>query len=427
LIQEVFHDLIFDMIKDKKVLSWALYDWANSAYSTTVMAGFFPLFFQKYWSAGADSTITTTRLGTAISVSSLIIAIISPILGAVADLRSHKKLYTFLFMIVGALSCAWMFFIDRGDWWSAILAYGISMMAFNASCVFYDSLLPYVASGRGLDYASSLGYAVGYLGGGVLFLFNVIMLSFPEKFGLAGKEEAVKFAFLTVGLWWIIFSFPLMKNVPEPKSAFKGSFFEMISLSFGSLWKTLRSLFKERNLLYFILAYWLYIDGVYTVMTMAVDYGVSLGLEAKDLMMALLLTQFIGFPCAWAFGTVTFRWGLRKPILVCIQAYAVTVVLATQMRTALHFYALALMIGVVQGGVQSLSRSFFAQMIPRESSGEYFGLFNLVGKFASILGPLIVAWTVYFTGEHRLGMAGLLVLFLLGGGLLLKVKELERS
>jgi MFS transporter, UMF1 family len=412
------------MIKDQKIFSWALYDWANSAYATTVMAGFFPLFFQKYWSAGADSTITTTRLGTAISVSSLVIAMISPTLGAIADLRSHKKLYLFLFMVLGAVSCSAMYFIGQGAWWPAIVAYGISMMAFNASCVFYDALLPYVAEGRKMDYASSLGYAVGYLGGGLLFLFNVIMLLFPEKFGLSSKEEAVKFAFLTVGVWWFVFTFPLMKNVPEPPSGFSGSFSEMMRLSFRSLIRTVQDLFRHKNLFYFVLAYWLYIDGVYTVMTMAVDYGISMGLDAQNLMIALLLTQFVGFPCAWAFGLVTTRWGLRKPILLCIAAYGLTVILATQMSKDWHFYVLAIFIGMVQGGVQSLSRSFFAQMIPRESSGEYFGLFNLVGKFASILGPLIVGWTVYFTGQHQMGMMGLLVLFVLGGGLLWKVREI---
>lgn len=413
------------MIKDRKIFSWALYDWANSAYATTVMAGFFPLFFQKYWSAGTDSTVTTSRLGTAISVSSFIIAMISPVLGAVADLRAHKKLYTFLFMILGVLSCGWMYFIGQGDWASAILAYGISMMAFNASCVFYDSLLPYVAEGRQMDYASSLGYAVGYLGGGVLFLFNVIMLLFPEKFGLHGKEDAVKLSFLSVSIWWFVFSLPLMKNVPEPKSEFKGSFGQMMTLSFSSLMKTMRSLVRDKNLLYFTVAYWLYIDGIYTVMTMAVDYGVSIGLNGESLMTALLVTQFIGFPCALAFGFVTRRWGQRKPILLCIFVYALAVILATKMSQSWHFYALAIMIGAVQGGVQSLSRSFFAQMIPRESSGEYFGFFNLVGKFASILGPLIVGWTVYFTGQHQMGMMGLLILFITGGGLLWKVKELD--
>jgi len=415
------------MIKDKKIFSWALYDWGNSAYSTTVMAGFFPLFFQKYWSVGADAAITTTRLGTAISVSSLVIAILSPLLGAVADLRSHKKLYLFLFMLLGVISCGSMYFIGEGQWWPAVIAYGLSMMAFNASCVFYDSLLPHIAEGRKMDYASSLGYAAGYLGGGVLFLLNVTMLLFPEVFGFSGKEEAVKFAFLTVSIWWFVFTFPLMKNVPEPRSDFRGSFGKMISLSFASLGRTLRDLFRHKNLLLFVMAYWLYIDGVYTVMTMAVDYGVSLGLEAKHLMIALLLTQFVGFPCTWAFGTFTSRWGLRKPILCCVAAYGLTVMLAAHMSQSWHFYALAIFIGMFQGGVQSLSRSFFAQMIPRETSGEYFGLFNLVGKFASIMGPLVVGWTVYFTGEHRYGMMGLLVLFVLGGGLLLKVREIKRA
>jgi UMF1 family MFS transporter len=413
------------MIRDKKVFSWALYDWANSAYATTVMAGFFPLFFQKYWSAGADSTLTTNRLGTAISISSLVIAMFSPILGAIADLRSHKKLYLFLFMLLGVVSCSSLYFIGQGDWWPAIVAYGVSMMAFNASCVFYDSLLPYVAEGRKLDYASSVGYAMGYLGGGVLFLINVIMLLFPEKFGFDGKEGAVKFSFLTVGVWWFVFTFPLMKNVPEPRSEFKGSFAQMMNLSLASLWRTMKDLVLHKNLFYFVLAYWLFIDGVYTVMTMAVDYGVAIGLGAQNLMIALLITQFVGFPCAWAFGMVTHRFGLRKPILVCVGAYALTVVLATHMSQDWHFYALAIFIGMFQGGVQSLSRSFFAQMIPRESSGEYFGLFNLVGKFASILGPLIVGWTVYLTGEHRYGMMGLLVLFLAGGALLWKVREID--
>jgi UMF1 family MFS transporter len=414
------------MIKDKKILSWALYDWANSAFATTVMAGFFPLFFQKYWSAGVESSVTTARLGLAISISSLVIAVCSPILGAMADLRAHKKLYVFLFMLVGVACCGWMFFISQGDWFSAILAYGLGMMAFNASCVFYDSLLPYVAHGRRMDYASSMGYAMGYLGGGLLFLLNVIMFLKPHLFGLEDEVVAVRCAFLLVAVWWLIFSIPLMKNVPEEASTFKGSFSVMIRQSLGNLGHTLKAMVKNKNILFFVVGYWFYIDGVYTVMTMAVDYGVSLGLESKDLITALLLTQFIGFPCAWAFGMTTSRWGLRKPILFCISCYAIAVVLATQMSSAIHFYALAAMIGMVQGGVQSLSRSFFAQMIPKQASGEYFGVFNLVGKFASILGPMIVGLTVYVTGQHQYGMLGLLVLFVIGGGLLFKVDELER-
>lgn len=411
------------MIKDKKVFSWALYDWGNSAYSTTVMVGFFPLFFQKYWSAGTDAALTTARLGTAISVASLLIAIFSPTLGAIADLRSKKKLGTFLFMIGGVISCGWMAFIDKGDWFSAILAFGLAMICFTGSCVFYDALLPYVASGKKMHEASAMGYSLGYLGGGVLFLLNVLMYLKPQTFGLADEVMAIKASYLTVAVWWFLFTLPLMKYVPEVQSGYTGTLSDTVRLSFTNLKETIMDILKQRNTLLFIAAYWLYIDGVYTVMTMAVDYGSALGLEAKDMIGALLLTQFIGFPSALLFGKFTHRFGARKPILVCIGIYSLGVVLATQMSTGLHFYLLAAMIGLVQGGVQSLSRSFFGQMIPKDKSAEYFGLFNLIGKFASILGPLIVGITVYATGKHQWGMLGLLVLFAVGGTLLMKVRE----
>lgn len=408
----------------KKIFSWALYDWGNSAYSTTVMAGFFPIFFKQYWSNGADAVVTTARLGTAISVSSLCIALLSPLLGVIADMKGLKKKFCLAFTLVGVLSCAWMGFISGGDWWSAIIAYGVAMMAFNAASVFYDSLLPSVASPEQMDYASSLGYALGYLGGGVLFLINVLMYLFPASFGIADGVTAIKISFVMVAVWWLVFSLPLAKNVTEPPAGFLSyKALELTRESVKTLSKTFAELLRERNLLIFIVAYWLYIDGVYTVMTMAVDYGISIGLEAKDLIAALLITQFIGFPCAYYFGRVTRRWGSKIPILACIIVYAVTVIAATGMSAAWHFYLLATVIGVVQGGVQSLSRSMFGRMIDPGKSGEYFGVFNLVGRFASILGPLVVALGVTVTGNSRMGMMGLLVLFVLGGGLLFLVKE----
>ena len=202
----------------KKVLSWAMYDWANSAYSTTVMAGFFPVFFKNFWSSGTDHIVTTGRLGTAISVSSLIIALLSPTLGVMADFRGFKKALCLSLMLVGVIACGWMTFIPMGDWWSAILAYGIAMAAFNASCVFYEALLPHVASHEDLDYVSSLGYALGYLGGGILFLLNVLMYLFPAAFGLRDGVQAVQLSFMSVAVWWLVFSYPLAKNVPEPHS-----------------------------------------------------------------------------------------------------------------------------------------------------------------------------------------------------------------
>lgn len=417
-----------DQTQKKKIFSWALYDWANSAYSTTVMAGFFPIFFKSYWSHGADAVVTTARLGTAISVSSLAIALLSPTLGVIADLKGFKKLFCMIFTVVGVLSCAAMGFIPMGDWLAAMIAYGVAMAAFNAASVFYDSLLPYVAQGRTMDYASSLGYAMGYLGGGVLFLVNVLMYLFPATFGISDGVTAVKISFVMVAVWWLVFSLPLAKNVPEPHVQVSShNVWRLTQESIKTLRRTLKALLHEKNLLIFMVAYWLYIDGVYTVMTMAVDYGISIGFEAKDLIAALLITQFIGFPCAYFFGTFTKRWGTKAPIMVCIVIYAFTVIAATWMSQAWHFYLLATVIGMVQGGVQSLSRSMFGRMIKPEESGEYFGLFNLVGRFASILGPLVVAVGVTVTGNSRMGMMGLLVLFVLGGGLLALVREPVRE
>ncbi|MBX2989080.1 MAG: MFS transporter [Bdellovibrionaceae bacterium] len=392
------------------------------------MAGFFPVFFKQYWSAGADATITTAKLGSVLSLSSLIIAVLSPTLGVMADLKGAKKAFCALFMLIGAACCLWMALIPLGGWMQAMWAYGLAMVAFAASCVFYDALLPSVARGVQMDDASSLGYGLGYLGGGVLFAINVVVLLKPAFFGLpegdAGQVLAIKWAFASVAIWWLFFSIPLWKNVPEPASEKRSlGLWPATRESIVGLRRTLRDIRKDRNLFFFLLAFWMYIDGVYTVMTMAVDFGLSIGLGSSDLMTALLMVQFIAFPSTVAFGKITGRFGCRKPILLCIGIYAVTVVLATRMSTTAHFFLLAAVIGLVQGGVQSLSRSLFGHMVPPGRTGEFFGFFNLIGKFASIVGPLVVAVTVLITGNSRYGMLGLLILFTAGGWLLWKVQE----
>lgn len=410
--------------RDKKLWSWAMYDFANSTFSTTVMAGFFPVFFKKFWSQAADPVTTTAQLGYVLSLTSLIVAVLSPISGTLADSFGMKKVFCFFWAVIGSLCCVALGFVPAGGWEIALWVYGLSMIAFNMSTIFYDGLLPSVASGLRMDFASSVGYSLGYLGGGILFLINVIMFLKPELFGLRDGVQAVQISFISVGVWWTVFTIPMMRNVLEPKPVAMPAVFSSIIESFQELWSTLLEILtRNRNLGIYLLSYWLFIDGVYTVMTMAVDYGLALGLQSQDLIAALLITQFVGFPCAWLFGTLTKRWGCRGPILVCIIVYAVAVVLATKMTTALHFYLLATVIGVVQGGVQSLSRSLFGRMVPEEKSGQYFGLFNLIGKFASILGPLIVAVAVQWTGSNREGMLGLLILFIIGAGLLFAVKE----
>ncbi|OYZ23864.1 MAG: permease [Bdellovibrio sp. 28-41-41] len=409
----------------KAVLSWGFYDWANSAFSTTIMAGFFPVFFKNFWSQGFSAVETTAKLATTISVSSFIIALVSPTIGAVADHKGQKKGFLILFMLIGVFGSAALAYIPAGEWFTAAIVYGVGMMAFNISCVFYDALLPVVARKENLDYASSLGYSLGYLGGGILFTLNVVMYLKPDLFGFASGASAVQFSFLSVAVWWFVFSLPLLLFVKEPPllSTKKESWASLTKTALLAIKETFIEIRKDKNLFTFMLAFWLYIDGVYTLITMAVDYGISLNFESKDLIAALLITQFVGFPATYVYGIISKKWGCRKPILSCIVVYGLTVVLASQMKSPMHFYILAGIIGLVQGGVQSLSRSLFAKMISVEKSGEYFGFMNLIGKFASVLGPAIVALTVIVVGKSEYGLMGLLILFVAGGYLLMKVKE----
>lgn len=388
------------------------------------MAGFFPLFYKGYWSAGADAVETTARLGNLTSLASLIVALMTPALGALADQRRSKKRMLFLLMLTGVIGVFALGILPEGAWVEASFWYALATIGFNTSATFYDSLLPSIASGRASDRASSLGYGLGYLGGGLLFLINVLMYLKPELFGLSDGIAGVKASFISVALWWFIFTMPLMKNVPEPQLTHKPRPDLLAALfdSLAAIKRTATDIIRDRNLLYFMLAFWLYIDGVYTVMTMAVDFGLSLGLESKDLISALLLVQFIGFPSAIAAGFLTSRFDARKLILACIGGYAIVTVLASHMTTSLHFYLLAVFIGLVQGGVQALSRSLFAQMIPEERAGEYFGFMNLIGRFAAIMGPFLVAQATLLTGNHRSALQSLLFLFGVGGFLLMKVR-----
>lgn len=412
------------MTDKKKVLSWAFYDWANSAYSTTIMAGFFPLFYKQFWSAGADSIVTTTRLGDLTAATSLVVALLTPGLGSLADARGSKKKMLFLSALMGWMGCAALGFLPEGAWVSASIWYAVATIGFNASATFYDSLLPGLTTPERTHRASSLGFSLGYLGGGILFLLNVLMYLKPEFFGLASGVQGVQYSFISVAIWWALFTIPLMKNVPEP-TAIKNSapLILVIRDSFLQVASTVKEVFKNKNLTLMFFAFWLYIDGVYTIMTMAVDFGLSIGLKAPDLISALLIVQFVGFPSAYLFGHIAGRAGARVPILICIGGYALATVLATQMSESWHFYCLAIFIGLFQGGVQALSRSMFSNMIPTAKAGEYFGLVNLVGKFAAILGPFLVARFTHLTGDHRQAQLSLLVLFFVGGFLLWKVKE----
>ncbi|MCW8906269.1 MAG: MFS transporter [Sedimenticola sp.] len=409
--------------RDRRVISWALYDWANSAFATTVMAGFFPLFFKQYWSAGVPVSDSTLMLGSANALASLVVVVLAPLLGAIADQGSARKRFLLYFAMMGIVMTGGLYLVAAGAWLMALALYVMAVIGFSGSNIFYDALLPEVASESRLDRVSSFGYALGYLGGGVLFAFNVLMTLKPELFGLADTSAAVRVSFLLVAAWWALFSLPLLLFVPEPARAPRAG----LGGNFINGWRQLRETISRLRLLrqamLFLLAYWLYIDGVDTIVRMAVDYGLSLGFDANGLIVALLITQFVGFPAAILFGHLGERYGTRQGIFLAIGVYLVIILWAYQMSREWEFYLLAVAIGLVQGGIQALSRSFYVRLIPRDKPAEFFGFYNMLGKFAAVLGPLLMGAVSVTTGSPRLSMLSVALLFVAGALLLRQVDE----
>ena len=402
---------------DKKTVSWAFYDWANSAYATTVLAGFFPLFFRQYWSTDVEGVETTFRLGVSASIASLTLVVLAPILGAVADRTSTKKKLLFAFAFTGVLATFGLFLVGQGMWLLAIVLFTVGTIGFSGANVFYDALLLDVApTSDRIHFVSGLGFALGYLGGGILFAVNVFMVLNPEFFGLADAGQAVKWSFLSVAIWWAVFSIPLMLFVEEtPRNTqISGN---VISDAFGQLKSTLLKLPSNRTILIFLLAYWFYIDGVDTIIRMAVDYGLSIGLQSNDLITALLLTQFIGFPAAIIFGKLGQKIGAKNGIFLGIFVYIVATVWAYFIKSGLEFFILSAMVGLVIGGIQALSRSLLGELIPHDQAAEYYGLFNMVGKSAAVIGPFLVGWTAAMFGARN-SILSVIVLFVIGGALL---------
>lgn len=394
------------------------------------MAGFFPVMFKEYWSAGVEASVSTARLGLANSLAGVLIALAAPFLGAVADRTSAKKRFLFLFAALGIVSTACLPLAGHGQWGMAAFLYAIALAGFLGGNVFYDSLLKTVSGGHDMDRVSSLGYALGYLGGGLLFSINVWMSLTPSTFGLSGTVDAARVSFFTVGVWWGLFSLPIMALVHEPATISMG-IGRMVTEGLAQLRDTFRELRHLRVILVFLLAYWLYIDGVGTIIVMAVDYGLSLGFDRKDLILALLMVQFTGFPCAIAFGRLAGYIGTKPAILVALGMYLFVSIWGAFIESRHEFYIMALLIGMVQGGVQALSRSLYARLIPSGKAAEFFGFYNMIGKFATIMGPVLVGGTVLLARAwgagpglaSRISISSIAVLFLAGGILLLFVSE----
>jgi len=576
------------LIKDKKVFGWVMYDWANSAFATTVMAGFFPIFFKTYWSAGANVNESTALLGFANSIASLVVALMAPILGAIADQSAGKKKFLIFFAYMGALLTGCLFIVEFGNWILAVILYVLGTVGFSGANVFYDGLLMDVADEKKIDYVSAKGFALGYLGGGLLFLLNVLWFLKPGLFGLPeeatsiiqdkltkdaaviriaedkdftippdiskgsavttsvfkthfkeiplNKEEyhdyikvkiifpegvnitlidstvsfegykkgdilkynpadstfcitnltrqitesdsirfilnnkitftdfkqqtllgveglenhfgkasiksdflqppieflSIRISFLSVALWWAIFTIPLIMYVKERrKSKEKVRRVNYIKMGFGQLKHTFNKIRHMKVVFLFLLAYWLYIDGVDTIIRMAVDYGMSIGFPSSSLIVALLITQFVGFPSALLFGKLGEKWDVKKSIFIGIAVYLCVTICGVMMTRVVEFYVLAITIGLVQGGIQALSRSFYSRLIPKDQSAEFYGFYNMLGKFAAIFGPVIIGGVgllVRHAGysaniASRTGIASVSILFIAGAILLYFVDE----
>ena len=403
--------------------AWAMYDWANSAFQTTIIAAVFPIYFRRVVAADMPEAEALSRFAWASTIAILVVALVAPLLGAIADHAAIKKRLLAIFAGIGITACFAMFWLTEGEWLFALTLFVIGNIGVAGSVVFYESLLPHLVAPSELDRVSTAGYAIGYLGGGTLLAINLLMIQQPGMFGLADAGVGTRLSFASVGLWWLIFSIPLFTKVPEP-AALAGR--EPASFMSGvrHLMGTFRELRKYRSAMLFLLAFFVYNDGIQTMIKMAAIYGDTIGLDSGSMITALLLTQFIGVPAAFGFGALAGRIGAKPAVYLGLGVYTFIAALGYYMTTAYHFFALAVLVGLVQGGTQALSRSLFASMIPRQKSSEFFAFFGVFERYAGVLGPAVFAVVVSVSGQGRVAILAVLGFFIIGG-LLLTLVDVE--
>lgn len=418
-------------LRTKEQRAWAMYDWANSAFQCTIITAVFPVYFVTVAAADLPGSLATQRYATATTIALAVVALIAPLLGAYADVAAAKKRLLALFLAIGAAATAGLWFVERGDWQLGAALFILANIGVSASFVFYDSLLPHIAEPEEMDRVSSAGYAMGYLGGGLLLLVNLAWIMAPETFGLADPGVASRLAFVSVALWWAGFSIPLFRHVPEPRvlERPRGEAPGPLRAALLQLARTLRELGRFRQAALMLLAFLIYNDGIGTIIRMAGSYGAEIGLPASDLIAAIVIVQFVGIPCAVLFGALAGRIGARAAIFLALLVYCVISVLGYFMTEVWQFYLLATLVGTVQGGSQALSRSLFASMIPRHRSSEFFGFFGVFEKFAGIVGPAMFAMTIHLTGSSRNAILSVIAFFVVGAVLLalVNVSEGQRS
>lgn len=412
--------------------AWAMYDWANSAMMVVVVTAIFPIFFSSVAAAGLPKAVATARFSIATTIGLVVIALLAPVLGTLADYTASKLRLLGAFLLLGATATALMFLIERGQWLFALVLFMLANIGANGSFVFYDALLPHVAREDEMDRVSTAGYALGYVGGGLLLAFCLLLTQKPAWFGLpsgpglssGAATLPARISFLLTAVWWVVFSIPLFRRVTEPPAAPRPAGATgrgAVAASFTQLGHTFRELAGFRQALIMLVAFLIYNDGIGTIIRMAAIYGEEMGLDRTVMIGAIVMVQFVGIPFAFLFGGLAGRIGARHAIFLGLIAYVGISILGFYMRTATHFLVLAGLVGVVQGGTQALSRSLFASMIPRQKSGEFFGFFSVFEKFAGILGPAFFSIAILATGSSRAALLSIIVFFVLGGWLLTRV------
>ena len=416
--------------------AWAMYDWANSAMVTLIVTAVFPIFYKSVSAAGLPDATATYRFGMATTLALTVSAVLSPLLGTVADFSASKKRYLAWFLALGVASTAFMFFLQQGGWLWALVLFMLANIGANGSFVFYDALLPHVAEPGEMDKLSTAGYALGYLGGGLLLVFSLVMIQAPGMFGLPSGEGLTpaqaslpaRISFLLTAVWWAVFSIPLFRRVPEPpatprpaEQSVGGAF----GASFAHLAQTLRHLRTYKQAFLLLVAFLIYNDGIGTIIRMATIYGEERHLSRTVMIGAIAAVQFIGIPFSFLFGRLASHIGAKRSIFLGLVVYVGISIVGYFMTTPLHFIILACLVGTVQGGTQALSRSLFAAMIPTRHSGEFFGFFSVFEKFAGIIGPLFFALVVKATGSSQSAILSIILFFVVGGVLLAKVNVEE--
>ena len=402
----------------KEIKSWIAYDAGNSAFATTVIAAFFPLFFSSYWAGDIDEITSAKYFTAGLTIMNLVILIGMPIIGAITDVKNLTKTFFSVFSFLGALLVISFAFVSENEWLFALILYGIALFCFSAAIVLYDKILIYISSSHNISKVSGFGYSVGYLGGGTLFVINAFMVMNPSFFGLENSAAAIKLSFVTVGIWWIIFTLPLFINYEQPKIQ-EGKIID----AFKQIYKTFIDITNQKNIVLFLIAFFLYIDGVHTVISLAAIFANGIGIGQESIILALILVQFVAAPATFIWSYVSTRYGDKTVIYVTILIYIGVIFYSMGLDNAYEFYFMAALIGSVQGGIQASSRSLFAKIIPEDKSGEFFGFYNTFGRAGSVIGPLLVNVFLVAFNNIRIALIPLIVLFILGALFLKFVKE----